>query len=52
MKEYKLLLGKEEKIEEDFEFEKQNDERINKIRAFRSKSDPSSQFRNCVISVI
>lgn len=52
MKEYKQLLKKEEKTQEDIDHEAQVDKRISQIKLFRSQSNPNSEFRNCTISVV
>lgn len=52
MKEYKQLLKKEEKTQEDIDHEAQVDQRISQIKQFRSQSNPNSEFRNCTISVV
>lgn len=52
MKEYKQLLKKEDKTQEDVDHDAQVDKRINQIKQFRSQSNPNSEFRNCTISVV
>lgn len=52
MKEYRALLKKEERTQEDLDHEKQVESRIALIRQLRSQSSRSSEFRNCTISTI
>lgn len=51
-KEYRALVAREEKTEQDLEFEKGVDGKIERVRKLRRESSVSSQFRNCTISVV
>lgn len=52
LKEYRNLLRKEERTEEDVTFDSEVGLKIESIRSFRSQAQKDSEFRNCVVSCL